>query len=133
MKFIHRNRPHVTALARRDDSQWAQFHDDDRAAVKDYAKGHHGDHRYRAINTLNPDTFELRVFASSLDVGQVLAALGFAAASVEYTRHLSVPDIVHRDAWGWPAFIAWIAERPEYTALAEELVAVGSGVTACAC
>ena len=105
MKFIHRNRTHVVALARRDDSQWAQFHDDDRAAVKDYAKGRHGDYRYRAINTLNADTFELR----------------------------TVPDIVRRDAWGWPAFTAWIARRAEYTALAEELAAIEAGVTACAC
>ena len=84
MKFIYRNERQVTTLARRSSPEYAAFTDDDRRAVKDYAKGAVGQ-RCRAINTGNDDTFELRIFASSLDPDEVKAALGFAAASVEYT------------------------------------------------
>jgi hypothetical protein len=133
LKFIYRNQPAVTALARRADSPWAEFHDDDRRAVKDYAKGSHGYYRYRAINTLNPDTFELRVFASSLQPVQVQAALGFAAASVEYTRHLSVAAIVRDDAWAWPAFTDWLPGRPEYAPLLAQAGALTGRGPACAC
>ena len=52
MKFIYRNQPQVTTLAGRNSGKWAAFTDDDRRAVKDYAKGARGE-RYRAINTDN--------------------------------------------------------------------------------
>jgi hypothetical protein len=127
MKFIHRNQPQVTTLAGRASAQWAAFTDHDRRAVKDYAKGATGD-RYRAINTNNDDTFELRIFASSLDPQRVRALFGFAAASVEYTRGLTVDAIIKRRGWAWPAFVDWVAERPIYAPLHGQLE-----VLACAC
>jgi hypothetical protein len=128
MKFVYRNQAPVTALARRDSDQWARFDDDDRYRVKDYAKGYPGLYRYRAINTLNLHTFELRIFASSLDPVQVKAALGFAAATVEYTRTLTVADITRRHGWGWDAFVTWLADRPRYAALLSQVEAL-----TCAC
>jgi|tagenome__1003787_1003787.scaffolds.fasta_scaffold20798803_2 hypothetical protein len=127
MKFIYRNQRQVTAVARRRCDQWAAFTDQDRRAVKEYAKGAYGN-RYRAINTNNVDTFELRIFASSLNPREVQAALGFAAASVEYTRHLTVDTIAHAGGWTWPAFASWLAERPTYRPLSEQLEALQ-----CAC
>ncbi|WP_410814844.1 hypothetical protein [Micromonospora sp. 067-2] len=127
MKFIYRNERQVTVLARRSSPQWAAFTSDDRRAVKDYAKGARS-HRYRAINTGNTDTFELRIFASSLDPRQVKAALGFAAASVEYTAQLTVRQITRDGGWSWPAFVRWIAERPAYAPLTGQLE-----VLTCAC
>lgn len=127
MTFLYRNATHVTGVARRVSECWASFDDYDRKHVKDYAKGVKG-RRYQAINTQNDDTFELRVFASSLNRQEVQAALGLAAGSVEYTRDLTVPDIVHRSAWEWSAFSAWLGERTEYTPLSRELV-----THACAC
>jgi hypothetical protein len=123
MKFIYRNQQQVTTIARRRSNQWAAFTDSDRQAVKDYAKGACGG-RYRAINTNNADTFELRIFASSLDPQQVQAALGFAAASVEYTRDLTIDKIANGGGWGWPAFVAWLADRPLYQALSQQLEAL---------
>jgi hypothetical protein len=123
MKFIYRNQPQVTTVARRSSTQWAAFTDDDRKAVKHYAKGACGA-RYRAINTNNADTFELRIFASSLDPREVQAALAFAAASVEYTRDLTVDTIANRGGWAWPAFVTWLAERPAYRPLSEQLEAL---------
>ncbi|MDQ1645728.1 MAG: hypothetical protein QOJ50_1912, partial [Cryptosporangiaceae bacterium] len=127
MKFIYRNQAQVTAVARRASENWAAFTDRDRKAVKDYAKGAHGA-RYSAINTGNRDTFELRIFASSLNPREVQATLGFAAASVEYTRGLTVRQITHLDGWAWPAFVQWVASKPVYAPLTEQMEALS-----CAC
>jgi hypothetical protein len=127
MKFIYRNEPHVTRLARRESPQWAAFTAYDRQAIKRYAKGARGD-RYRAINTGNNDTFELRVFASSLDPAQVQAVLAFADASVEYTRTLTAREIYAAGGWEWPAFAGWLRDRPAYQPLADAIE-----VPACAC
>jgi hypothetical protein len=123
MKFIYRNEGPVSALARRRSSLWAAFTAVDRQYVKDYAKGGYGA-RYRAINTNNTDTFELRIFASSLNPREVQAALGFAAASVEYTRDLSAYAICRHAGWSWSAFADWVAEQPAYAPLHQQLEAL---------
>jgi hypothetical protein len=120
MKLLHRNTEQVTTVARRVSTKWAAFNDSDRKQVKHYAKGAKGN-RYQAINTQNDDTFELRIFASSLKPQEVKAALGLAAASVEYTRNLSVTDIARHDGWTWSTFVTWLWERPEYAPLLREL------------
>ncbi|MEV4158452.1 hypothetical protein AB0J48_36085 [Nocardia salmonicida] len=131
LKLVYRNEDGVTMLARRQFSQWAQFDPDIRDMAKQLAHGHHGWGRYHAINTSPPHTFELRVFASSLHRQQVQAALGFAHASVEYTRTLRSYDVARNQGWDWTTFTAWVAARPEYAALTAELTALnaaGSGV-----
>lgn len=119
LRLIYRNHDHVIALARRD-STWAKWD----AGHRDHRRAAHGlrtGARYQAVNTCPYDTFELRVFASSLYRRQVQAALAFAHATVEYTRHLTVADVVHRRGWEWSRFIAWVADRPEYAPLIDEL------------
>lgn len=123
MKLVYRNERQVTTLARRSSSQWAAFTDDDRRAVKHYAKGATARNRYTAINTGNADTFELRVFAGSVDPGEVQAALAFAAASVEYTRGLTARDILH-GGWQWSSFTAWVSARPQFAPLTRQLEAL---------
>ncbi|MEV4517867.1 hypothetical protein AB0K00_54020 [Dactylosporangium sp. NPDC049525] len=122
MKLVYRNESQVTTLARRSSPRWAAFDDDDRRAVKDYAKGAYG-RRYTAINTSNVATFELRVFASSVDPGEVQAALAFAAASVEYTRDLTAHDIL-RGGWSWASFAGWVAAQPQFAPLTQQLEAL---------
>jgi hypothetical protein len=128
MVFIYRNERQVKTVARRSSDKWAAFTGDDRRAAKRYAKGARCGWRYRAINTNNPDTFELRIFASSLDPREVKAALAFAAASVEYTRRLTVAEIAHRGGWTWSAFARWLARRPAYEPLTRQMEALR-----CAC
>lgn len=128
LKFIHRNADEVRRLARRSSNEWAPFHAIDRRRAKDYAKGARNGNRYQAVNIQNVATLELRVFAASLKRQEVQAALGFAAASVEYTRDLTVADIAKRDGWSWSAFVEWLADRPEYAPLRAELESL-----ACAC
>lgn len=120
MMLVHRNQIPVVALARRCSPQWAAFTDADRRAAKDHAKGASGGYRFRAINTCNRDTFELRIFAASLDIGTVQAALAFTTASVEYTRALTVPDVV-AGGWTWARFTRWAADRNDYQPLIDQL------------
>ncbi len=120
MKLFYRNTDDVIALARRYSTRWADFTTEARREVKNYAKGASGA-RYQAINTVNRDTFELRIFASSLDRQEVQAALALAAASVDYTRTLSIADITTRDGWDWASFARWVAQEPRYAPLSREM------------
>ncbi|MGH3588984.1 MAG: amidoligase family protein, partial [Pseudonocardia sp.] len=118
LKFLHRNNEPVSSIARRRSDQWAAWSSEDRRRAKDYAKGDRESDRYRAINVTNPDTFEVRVFASTLDRRELQAAVDLVAASVEYTCDLSVADIYAHCGWRWCAFATWVTVRPEYAALA---------------
>jgi hypothetical protein len=117
LKLLYRNAEHVTAIARRDSGEWAAWSGNDRMRAKDYAKGRRNGARYSAVNVQNRETFEVRVFASTLDTDELRAALDLVAASVEYTRGLTVADITHGDGWTWDAFVTWADQRPEYAAL----------------
>ncbi|MFE9327642.1 hypothetical protein ACIHDR_48205 [Nocardia sp. NPDC052278] len=123
LKFVYRNEPQVTTLARRS-SDWALFSPSARSRVRDFAKGDRDADRHHAINVRPAKTFELRVFASSLTPQQVQAALAFAAGSVEYTRCLSAADIARRRGWEWTAFTTWLRARPDYSPLLAELEAL---------
>ncbi|SDU67001.1 hypothetical protein [Amycolatopsis keratiniphila] len=127
MKFVYRNASDVQTLARRQ-SSYAAFDDHERVMVKETCKGERIPQRTLAINTQPEDTLELRVFASSLDIGQVQAALAFADASVSYTRDLTISDLAQRGAWNWDSFTRWILTRPKYSPLTRELENL-----ACAC
>ncbi|WP_280454298.1 hypothetical protein [Nocardia brasiliensis] len=120
LKFVYRNENPVTRLARRR-STWAKFSEDARAMAFDAAHGERCCPRYQAINVRPTDTFEMRIFASSLKPQQVQAALGFAAGSVEYTRTLTAADITRRRGWEWSAFTTWLRTRPQYSPLLAEL------------
>lgn len=142
MKFVHRNAEQVMTLARRRDSRWAPFRPEHRMAAKHYIKGpsrgpagYQYDHRtgresyvdwdrYQAINPVNSDTLEVRVFASSLDPSEVQAALAFVAGSVEYTRDLDASKIIKERGWAWSTFVEWLRSRDEYRVLLEVLGAL---------
>lgn len=129
LKFIYRNQPDVIKVARRYSESWAPFTVSGRRDAKWHAKGT-GDYntsRYQAVNVTNESTFELRIFASSLEPVQVQAALGLAAASVEYTRNLTPYAIAHNGGWEWPTFRTWVDNHPEYAPLKSEME-----TTACA-
>ena len=121
MKLLHRNSDDVTRIARRDSGEWAAWTESARKSVKDYAKGPHRGYapRYSAINVNNSATFEVRVFASTLNVTELRGALDLMAASVEYTRQLTCSAIVKGNGWSWGAFIAWAADQGQYSALVE--------------
>ena len=128
MKFVHRNAEQVMTLARRRNSRWAPFDPSHRAGIKHYIKGpanagwgqagYNVDwDRYQAINPVNRDTLEVRVFRSSLDPSEVQAALAFVAASVEYTRDLDANKIIKERGWAWSSFVDWLKGHDEYRVL----------------
>jgi hypothetical protein len=139
LKFVYRNERQVSRLARRGHSRWASFDPAHRSAVKHMLKsedvrrgydrfGHTLPYaameRYQAINPLNPETLEIRVFASSLRSSEVKAALAFAAATVEYTRELDANKIIGSNGWGWSTFVEWLRQHDEYRPLTDELEAL---------
>ena len=129
MKFIYRNEPQVVRLARRANGEWASFDDYYRKRIRLYAKkddryGGEGDTRYRAINSNGADTFEVRVFASSLKPEEVKAALAFCASTVDYTGGLDASKIVRANAWGWESYVDWLRSQPRYRPILDELEAL---------
>ncbi|WP_194853173.1 hypothetical protein [Nocardia sp. SYP-A9097] len=125
MKFFYRNEPHAVRLARRRSDDWASFTPETRADIAKFAKGERfGYGRYQAINVYPQETFEVRIFASSLHRQQVQAALAFVAASVEYTRTLTSGDVARRRGWEWAAFVTWVRAHPIYLPLLAEMEAL---------
>lgn len=123
MKFIYRNRDEIQAVARRHDSEYSSFDSYVRSEVRKHIKDdrrHYGQ-RYSAINPNNATTYELRMFKSSLDPEEVQAAFGFAHASVEYTRGLTYHSIAKENGWTFDAFARWVAERPKYAPLTNQI------------
>ncbi|WP_194818002.1 amidoligase family protein [Nocardia sp. XZ_19_385] len=132
LKFVYRNESAVTTLARRASTRWAQFCPNTRKRIGGIVKGEDlFSHRYQAVNTRPVHTFELRVFASSLQPQQVQAALAFADASVEYTRTLTAAQITRHNGWQWNAFVTWLAARPRYAPLLAELTDLEALECAC--
>lgn len=120
--FVHRNADQIQSIARRTASRWAAFDPNDRANAKAIAeKKSRGNGRYAAINVENEATYEMRVFASSLDVAQIQAAIGLVSASVEYTRRLTSQKIIRHNGWAWSSFAEWVSEHEEYAPLYMEM------------
>lgn len=130
LKLWYRNPSDIQRLARRSNTFWASFSPDHRHSHKEHCKlgkpGYSDDRdetlrsRYSAINTTNMDTLEIRVFASSLRPQRVRAYLQLAAASVEYTRHLTFDAVRHSRGWDWQAFMAWARKSGQYPDLVAE-------------
>ncbi|MGW5105953.1 hypothetical protein [Nocardia sp. NPDC004123] len=125
MKFVYRNESFATRLARRRSDDWASFDPDARAEIVNFVKSNRfGYGRYQAINVCPEQTFEVRIFASSLQPQQVQAALASVAASMEYTRDLTVADVARRRGWEWTAFVTWVRQHPIYQPLLAEMEAL---------
>lgn len=143
LNLIYSNQELYEALAGRSSDQWAKFSDIIR---RDYARDiegnrvvdeyndyilkttrsfmrkldiNYGSDRYSAVNTLNRETLEIRIFRGTVNGSTIKAHLDLAHASVEYTRVMSVPQV--RDGALSPSnFVAYIKANE---ALYPELVA----------
>lgn len=127
MKMIYRNARQVQHLARRESGEWASFDPRFRSQVRAHMKGHdpyYSDTRYQAINPMNRDTLEVRVFASSLAAGEVKAALAFVASTVTYTRGLDASKIIKERGWAWSTYVDWLRGQPRYRPILDELEAL---------
>lgn len=126
MKWFYRHEQAVTTLARRRSSNYAQF--DNRAQKfygKHIAKGAFGAERYSAINASNEKTLEVRVFASTLNVRKLLAAMGLVDASVRYNAQITANDILRGDAWNLKGFKDYVHSFSKYAPLQQEMKRLG--------
>lgn len=105
--FAHNQREFVI-LAGRESGQWASFNE-----MKDklsWAFKHHhgrGENRYEAINLCNWNTFEVRIFKSSLNTARIQMIIELIDATVEYTRHLTIREMADH-ALEWSRFASWV-------------------------
>lgn len=112
--FIVDNKDAMIKLAGRNSERWASFNLEsyNSGGVKNRAKGSQYYNRYEAINFGNTRTLELRFFRGSLKVERLLSALELTEGAVEYTRNLSVQDVIE-GGLDFAQFVMWLRERAD--------------------
>jgi hypothetical protein len=150
LNLVYSNPDLYSTLAGRTSDQWAKFTD---IIQREYARNSEGDRvpdlinggyqiiskrsfmhklgsernsdRYSAVNTLNRETLEMRIFRGTVNSETVKAHLDLAHASVEYTRTLTVQDVregaLSADNFMWYVFQNE-ALYPELSARLDNLV-----------
>ena len=116
-KFIHlimRNPSAWQPIGGRTGSHWAKYERDELYNLPEKIKGRYGNDRYTAVNMCNRSTLEIRIFRGSLKPERVKAALEFADACVEYTRRLSINEIVSKKGLSSDEFIKWVSAQENY-------------------
>lgn len=126
IKFMYRNQRIMSRMARRNPSSWGSFdRPDERAAAKWHAKGGYGaNNRYTAINCIPRETFEVRIFASTLNRTRFLGSLGLVDASVEYTRQINAHKILTEGAWEFDPFREYVSSFNKYRPLQQEMARI---------
>lgn len=134
LNLVYTNPRLYQKLAGRSSDQWAKFDDVYRRyydentgqykltkSFKDKLSGYRNSDRYSAVNTLNEQTLELRIFKGTMSIPALRAHIQLAHASVEYTRHLSVQQ-VSRGALQTNNFLAYVyANADTYPELIERI------------
>lgn len=106
-KFIYDNQRQVVRIAGRS-SNYASFSDKGKAVRKIKYKDANWD-RYQAVNNLNRNTLEIRVFKGSLRQERVLSAIEFVHAVCEYTRTLKAK--VKGQPFSWVNFVGFVSNN----------------------
>ncbi len=126
LSLVYSNKELYESLAGRSDSRWSSFSDAEHVAKRtdpnvagriynsfktklerpDYSE------RYSAINTKNQNTLEMRIFRGSVKTDTIKAQISLAHASVEYTRSLSVRDIID-GALKADRFVGYLVQNSE--------------------
>jgi len=129
LNLVYSNEKLFSKLAGRHSDRWAKFNDVQRwdnngngyKTFKSKLEQGRNSDRYSAVNTQNQHTLEMRIFKGSMLKDTLMAHLGLAHASVEYTRSLSVRDIAN-GALNPDNFIAYLREHADmYQATIERL------------
>ena len=86
---------------------------------------------YAAINNMPRETYEVRVFAATLDPEVLKSRVQLVAASIEYARGMRAKDITREHAWDWAAFAKWVTARKKtYRELARVVTSDGTAARA---
>ena len=98
LQLVYNNKEFYELLAGRSASHWAKFDDDvdPNTGIKSlkHKFDRHGSDRYSAVNTNNRNTLEMRIFRGSLNPRFIKSAIDLAHASVEFTRVMSVKEVI---------------------------------------
>jgi len=98
LQLVYNNKEFYELLAGRSTSHWAKFDDDvdPNTGVKSlkHKFDQRGSDRYSAVNTNNRNTLEMRIFRGSLNPRFIKSAIDLAHASVEFTRVMSVKEVI---------------------------------------
>lgn len=98
LQLVYNNKKLYELLAGRSASHWAKFDDDvdPNTGVKSlkHKFDRNGSDRYSAVNTNNRNTLEMRIFRGSLNPRFIKSAIDLAHASVEFTRTMSVKEVI---------------------------------------
>ena len=130
LQLVYNNQAFYEVMAGRSSDRWASFHDADMPrGGKSFIRKiryHRDSDRYSAVNTINRDTLEMRIFRGTLNVQSLKAIINLAHASVEFTRNVSVPQ-VRAGYLNWNNLVQYVKSKPE---LYSELIAKFDRVSA---
>ena len=112
-RFQMRNSHRCSEIARRFNSNWAQWTmDDNERLINIVKKKDVNPHRYVAINFQNPDTIELRYFKGNITKQGIMRNIEFVDALFYYTKRLSVMDV--RDGgMRWLPFVRYVEDNAD--------------------
>lgn len=111
--FVYRNESEMVKFTGRNSVDYANYDYYERANFVSRAKGQSHGRRHVAINLLNTDTIELRVFRPSLQPTTVQAYFEFCDALVRYAGTITVEDCVKRNALSFSVFTDWLATQTD--------------------
>ena len=98
LQLVYNNKKLYELLAGRSASHWAKFDDNYDPSTGQKSLKHKfdrgGSDRYSAVNTNNRNTLEMRIFRGSLNPRFIKSAIDLAHASVEFTRTMSVKEVI---------------------------------------
>ena len=116
LQLVYNNKELYELLAGRSATHWAKFDDvvnqsTGKKSFRYKLDTHHRDtDRYSAVNTINRNTLEMRIFRGSLNIGFIKASIDLAHASVEFTRVMSVKQVID-GGLSTAKFVEYIREK----------------------
>lgn len=128
LMFMYRNSDSICKIARRNSDNWASWRKPGKGELKRKASAPDSSTgRYVAINCENDKTYEVRVFRSTLDFTEFMAAIELVDASVNYTRNLTTFDVLHNKAMSWGEFHKWcLSQGAKYSSLLNQMLVQGT-------
>ena len=126
LQLVYNNKKLYELLAGRSASHWAKFDDNVDPITNQKSLKHKfdrgGSDRYSAVNTNNRNTLEMRIFRGSLNPRFIKSAIDLAHASVEFTRTMSVKEVID-GGLSCMKFIQYVESKPDlYPSLNERIV-----------
>ena len=131
LQLVYNNKKLYELLAGRSASHWAKFDDnvDPNTGVKSlkHKFDRSGSDRYSAVNTNNRNTLEMRIFRGSLNPRFIKSAIDLAHASVEFTRTMSVKEVID-DGLSCIKLIQYIESKPDLYPSLNERIAIHKNI-----